>query len=326
MLVQKPSAPRGAVVALVAATAVAISACSSSTGGGADTSATRPASGQTATAGLAGNSPNEPAAPAAASGSNALHVAALDSGARMAYRITGTPHAGLVTITLQNKGKYAHEIGLARVKPGVSLAQVRRALMSSAPDAEAKAKALQVAPDTLINAPAIVGPGLTEQVTLPLVAGHYIVTCFLPGPHGMPHVGMGMIGEFTVKEPASAATPPATNGTIRVTDRGITLPASFGSGGTFAVRNVGTKVHDFSLAKLAGAPLPQYFQCVGAAFGKGTPIDNCPGTLQGGVTAIAPGTSTYLTIHLPTGSYGYVSTQGDGADFQAGLHGTFTVG
>lgn len=41
---------------------------------------------------------------------------------------------------------------------------------------------------------------------------------------------------------------------------------------------------------------------------------------------VQPGKSVYLTLPaLPAGHYGYVSTQGDGADFQAGLNGTFTV-
>jgi hypothetical protein len=44
------------------------------------------------------------------------------------------------------------------------------------------------------------------------------------------------------------------------------------------------------------------------------------------VGTLQPGQTAYLTISLKPGSYGYVSTEGQGADFGAGLHGTFTVG
>ncbi|MGH9059995.1 MAG: hypothetical protein ACRDZY_10845, partial [Acidimicrobiales bacterium] len=256
---------------------------------------------------------------------NTLTVDALDAGMKMSFRISGTPHAGLVAITLANKCKYAHEIGLARVNDGVTLAQVKAALMSTAPDAEAKAKKLQVDPDHEISAPGIIGPGLTEQATVPLVAGHYVLTCFLPGPDGMPHAAMGMIDEFTVAAGNSSADAPATAGVIELTDTGITVPANFGTGGTFQVKNTGAAPHDFSLAKLAGKPLLDYFQCVGTSFSKGTPIDKCPGTLEGGVSFLAPGATAYVTITLPAGKYSYVSTQGDGKDFQAGLHGEFAV-
>ena len=96
-------------------------------------------------------------------------------------------------------------------------------------------------------------------------------------------------------------------------------------GGTFQVTNTGAKPHDFSVAQLKDKPLPAYFQCVAQSFGAGTSIDDCPGVLQGGVTTMQPGESAYVTMVFGPGEYGYVSTQGDGADFKAGLNGTFTA-
>jgi len=326
MITEHIRRPRRAVAAATLAIgALALAACSSSANGG--THAAHTSAGQTSAPAPAGSAPSSPAPatsdPSPVASANALSVTATDSAAAMSFDISGTPHAGLVTITLQNTGKYAHEMGLARTKPGVTLAQVKAALMKGD---EAKAKALQVDPDHEISAPAIVGPGLTEQVTVPLLAGHYIVTCFLPGPDGMPHVAMGMIDEFTVTDGAGADQPPASDGTITLTDKAITLPDGFTGSGTFTVTNTGTAAHDFSVASLKSAgSLGAYFQCVAGSFGKGTPIDTCPGTLAGGVTALAPGASAYVTIQLAPGHYGYVSTQGDGKDFQAGLNGEFEV-
>lgn len=304
---------------LVLAAAVGVSACSSTSAKDAKTSENTQSAVSTT------QPPSDSQSPPSGAVANTLTVDAIDSATAMSFDISGAPHAGLVTITLKNKGKYAHEMGLARVKDGVTLDQVKTALMSTAPDAEAKAKALQVDPDHEISAPGIIGPGLSEQVTVPLVAGHYIVTCFLPGTDGTPHVAMGMIDEFTVVASNSSGEAPKTAGVIALTDSGITVPAGFGTGGTFEVRNTGAKPHDFSLAKLAGSPLLDYFQCVGTSFSAGTPVDKCPGALEGGVGFLAPGATAYITITLPAGEYSYVSTQGDGADFQAGLSGALTV-
>jgi hypothetical protein len=238
-----------------------------------------------------------------------------------AYTISGSPHAGLVELHVSNLGEASHEIGLVRVKDGVTLDQVKQALASG----EEAARALQVDPDTEITSAGIAGPHVNEHVVVPLVAGHYIVSSFLPGPDGRPQAARGMMGEFTVLDAAGTPpVPPETAGTVELTDTSIELPADFAKGGTFEVTNTGTKPHDFSVAQLADQPLPAYFQCVAQSFGSGTSVDDCPGVLQGGVTTMQPGESAYVTVVFGPGSYGYVSTYGDGADFKAGLNGTFT--
>lgn len=237
------------------------------------------------------------------------------------YTITGSPHAGLVELQVSNLGAVTHEFGLVRVKDGVTLSQVKKALGRG----EAAARALQADPDTEITSPGIAGPQVNEQVVVPLVAGHYIVTSYLPDSGHRSQVDRGMIGEFTVQDAAATApTPPQTVGTVTLTDDAITIPAGFDNGGTFEVTNTGTKPHDLSLAHLRGAPLPEYFRCVAQSYAKGTRLDDCPGVLQGGVGALQPGESAYLTAVFGPGEFGYVSTQGGGADFQAGLNGTFT--
>lgn len=257
-------------------------------------------------------------------GSNTISVTAYDKPA-MHYTVSGRPQAGLVTITFKNAGDDAHEMTLAALKPGVTLAKFKAALRK--PNGEKAANALLLDPHSEVTGPQIVGPGLSETATVRLAAAHYIVICFLPGEDGMPHALMGMVGELTVGSGTSTPVPPHTDGTVTLTDNKINLPDGFNRGGSFAVTNTGTKAHDFSLAKLNKAPLPAYFQCVAGSFGKGTPIDRCPGTLAGGITSIPPGHTAYLKIApLPAGSYGYVSTEGNGADFKAGLNGTFSVG
>lgn len=295
---------QAAFVAAATAVAATLAACSSS--GSSPTHAT-PA-------------PGTSSASATAPAANALSVTARDP---MRFEIHGAPQAGLVTITFANKAHEAHEMTYQQLKPGKTLADVKAALHS--PDAEKEANGLVVDPQGETTGPAILAPGRSEAVTTRIAAGHYVVLCFLPGAHGMPHALMGMVGEFTVGG-TSAARAPKIDGTIALTDHHIALPAGFARGGTFAVTNRGSTPHDVSVARLHGAPLIGFFQCVAGSFGKGTPIDKCPGELTGGVTTLQAGQTSYLHVDaLPKGSYGYVSTQGDGADFKAGLNGTFTV-
>lgn len=302
---------RAATAALALGATAALAACGSSSGGHHHASAN---SSPTASQSSAQDAAAQP---------NTLSVTAQEDADAMSYAITGSPHPGLVAITFRNAGDDTHEMAVSMMKPGVTLDQLKTAL--KAPNGEQKAGALLSNPDAEYPVPTALGPGDSETDVAKLAAGHYVVVCFFPGPDGMPHVAMGMIGEFTVAGPPSTAAAPDASGTVTMTDHGINLPAGFGTGGTYRVTNAGTKPHDFSLAKLAGKPLPALFQCVEESFGKGTPIDKCPGTLAGGVNTLQPGESAYLTITLKAGQYGYVSTEGDGADVQAGLAGTFTV-
>jgi plastocyanin len=252
-----------------------------------------------------------------------LSVTAVDGASSMSFEISGTPRPGLVSVTFANKGKYTHEMSISKMKPGVTLTQLKAALAKGGPE---QAAALLVDPDKAYPMPSMLGPGRAETVTTRLSAGHYVVVCFLPGPDGMPHAAMGMIGEVTVDGTDAGAAPPATKGTVALTDSGINVPAGFGAGGTFEIKNAGSKVHDFSVVRLRGTTLPAMFQCVGGALGKGTVVDTCPGTVVAGIQDLAPGQSAYLSVTLPAASYSYLSTKGQGADMQAGLSGTFTVG
>lgn len=332
------------VAALCAALAVLLAACGNSAGaaisssveisssvgtssdlgtsGGAGTT-TPPAAGPGPSSGpvSAGPASGSGSAGSVSPASNQLRVEADDTATAMSYRVQGQPHPGRVTITFVNEGEVAHEMALSLTKPGVTLDQLTAALAKG----EDEAKKLLIDPDAEIAGPGILGPGLTETTTVDLAAGHYVVVCFLPATGGMPHVAMGMIGEFTVGGAPVTDPAPGTSGTVTLTDKSITVPSGFGAGGTYAVTNTGTKPHDFSLAALKDQPLAALFQCVGQSMGKGTPIDDCPGTLAGGVTTLPPGRTAYLTVTLASGHYGYLSTQGDGADVAAGLQGTFDV-
>lgn len=323
--------PHRLVAAVAVVAVVTLAGCSSSDSGSGAT--TGGASASTSDAPVVSSPSQSATDPVASSGSvattnadNAVRVDAIDSGSQMSYQISGTPNAGLTTITFSNQGHVAHEMRLSRLKNGATLQQFKTLVTGTDPGGELKAQALIIDSNAQLSGPSILGPGMSETVVMPLVAGHYIVACFLPGKNGVPHLAMGMVDGFTVNDSGSEAAVPTTDGTVTLTDHGITVPSGFHGDGTFEIANKGSKQHDFSIAKLTDQPLVSYFRCVVASFAKSHPIDECPGTLSGGVDAVQAGRSVYVTIRaLPTAQYGYFSTQGDGADLQAGLQGTFNV-
>jgi hypothetical protein len=281
-----------------------------------------PASAQQAATPQSAGAAQLQAAKSGAAAANAFTVVAHDGKKKMWFNIQGAPHQGLVTMHFTNHGRYAHEMSLLRLKKNVTFAQFTKAMQQ--PDFEKAAGKLIVNPEGEITGPDLLGAGMRETVTATLKAATYVVICFLPGPDGMPHAMMGMVGAVKVRPANGRHAAPATDGTVTLTNHGIVLPKNFTRGGTFAVKNVGTRAHDLSLVKLKGrTSLPTMFGCVGAAFGAGTMVDDCPGTFAGGVSDLAPGRTAYLRIAFGAGRYGYVST--DGNDVQKGLAGTFTV-
>jgi uncharacterized cupredoxin-like copper-binding protein len=224
----------------------------------------------------------------------------------MSYEVSGTLRPGVGSITLVNTDDVAHMMAFAHLKDGVTLDQAKDALGQSE---DASAALLAESPETSYGTPDLLGPGESETVTaLDLKAGHYLLVCFLTAADGMPHWQMGMVGELVVKgDPATEK--PADDGTITVDDSAIALPDGFTGRGTYLVTNAGQQGHNFSMARLDdGTSLVQYAGHVGQAMGTGGVIDGGGGTLVGGIDALAPGQSAYLTLDLKPGHYGYISS------------------
>ncbi len=246
----------------------------------------------------------------------------------MGYKVSGAVRPGVAKITFRNTGHLTHMMATLRLKPGVSLDQVRQTLSTSGPDAVGQLT--EDDPATAAYAtPALLSPGESATTVSPtLKAGTYLVACYVPDDKGMPHVADGMLSTFTVKG-SSYGKEPQSKGTISLTDHGITLPGGFAGSGTFLVENTGSTEHTFSVARLQpGTTLLSYFQHVNDAFQANKPIDGGGGTLLGGVDTLQPGQRAYVVVGLTKGHYGYVSTGGgDGrpTDVSQGLKGEFDV-
>ena len=241
---------------------------------------------------------------AAGDADNAITIEAFEMG----FNVSGKLRPGTATITLKNTGAVAHMMATMRVKDGVTLDQVKTA-MQQGEDALAPLGA-DSDEEAVYGTPALVGAGQSSTVTTEnLKAGNYVILCFVQDEDGMPHAAMGMVNMFTVEgDPVN--TTPKSDGDITISDDAITLPDGFSGKGTFKVTNSGQKPHTLSFAKLDdGTSLQDYVGFVGGQFAAGKPIDGGGGVLMGGVDALNPGQTAYVTLDLEAGHYGYVSTE-----------------
>jgi len=93
-------------------------------------------------------------------------------------------------VLVRNEGVQPHEIELARLLPGKTMADLAQwaQKMDSPPPAE------------FIGGVSPIAPGGTNELSLSLAPGHYAMLCFLPdAKDGKPHIAHGMVQEFTIR-------------------------------------------------------------------------------------------------------------------------------
>jgi len=211
------------------------------------------------------------------------------------YSFTGPTalQAGLVTITLENDGQEPHHIQLVRLNDGVTMAQFEAALQQSD---TAIFPLIQLA-----GGPGAVAPGQRQQVTVQLIAGHYVLLCFVPDSMGMPHFAKGMVAALEVTagtHPMVELTPEA-EGVVKLLDFSFVLPTSMKAGKQiWQIVNEGKQPHEIALVRLAdGKTLDDAVNFMQAPTGAPPFID------VGGFQGIDPGASGWLHLDLQPGRY-----------------------
>jgi hypothetical protein len=111
--------------------------------------------------------------------------------AEYSYTLPDMLAAGQVTLVMRNVGKETHHAQLLKLNTGVTLEQFTGALQQG----EGPALALV----SLTGGTGALDPGPnSEEVTLDLQPGMYVVVCFIAGPDGIPHVAKGMLKPLQV--------------------------------------------------------------------------------------------------------------------------------
>lgn len=241
-------------------------------------------------------------------------------------RITGSDFAfagpariapGLTTITFTASGKGPHQLQLAKLNKGVTLAQA----MAAAKDPNPGALLSLV---TVAGGVTALQPGATQQAIVDLTTGTYLELSFAAGPDHVPDIAKGMVGSFTVagSRRTAGATPKATH-TATLGDFTIAMPKALPKRSTLAVRNTGKQPHEIALYRIADG---KTMADVMASQQRGGPA---PMAEAGGLGAIAPGQRGYVTLDLRPGNYLALCAVPDPASHKAhvelGMLAEFTV-
>lgn len=203
--------------------------------------------------------------------------------------------AGLTVVKLVNAGSQPHQASFGRIKPGVTVDQVLAAAKRGSSAELYFFSALDFA-----GGPSTISPHSQQETILNLRPGHYVVLCFVPGPDGMPHYQMGMITPFTVTA-ASGQAPrgePKADVVVRLVNFGFVMPANVRKGDLVKVVNQGTEAHEMTIVQLAPGKTVQDI----LAWAK-KPSATSPFLFEGGMAAIAPGSTGWLRLSLNTGHY-----------------------
>lgn len=201
--------------------------------------------------------------------------------------------AGLVSINLENEGQEPHHVQLARLNDGVSVEQFQIALQQN-PEA-----ALSLV--TWAGGPGVVDFGGSQEVTVELTAGTYMLLCFVPSPDGVPHLAKGMVASLEVvdNQDQTGVQPPKADATVKMDDFAFVLPAEIKAGPqVWQIDNQGQQPHEIALIKLAEG---KTMEDVGAFMA--APDGPPPFADVGGLQGIDPGESGWVNLNLTSGEY-----------------------
>ena len=218
------------------------------------------------------------------SGDDVVRVEATEYAYEMPDRIKG----GLVTMEFTNTGDEVHEWALGRLKPGRSESEFRAELLAG------KIQHLDSV-DGVGGVPAMT-PGATVTLTRELRPGRYVFFSTMPASTGQADFQLGMIRTFDV-EGASAAEPPAVDGTITARKDGFDVPALGAGTHTLRLENAAGDSREFKLLSLTPGKRPEDLERWFQNRFRGDP----PADLLGILGRLAPGDEAYVTITLEAG-------------------------
>ena len=225
--------------------------------------------------------------------------------------------AGYTSFTMVNRGSEMHHAQIARLTNGKTIDDLTKALSGGNPNAA-------FAILEFVGGPSIAMPGTrTPSVTLNLQAGSYVLMCFVESRDGKPHFAKGMLKPMQVVASGGSTSAPTAEDTVVLKDFSFQLPGTVKPGmHTWNIVNHGPQVHEMTLVKLnPGKTLADALQ----AGPSGPPAFRT----MGGMQALNPGKSGWITANFQPGTYAvvcYVPDQRTGKPHaQLGMAAQFTV-
>lgn len=211
--------------------------------------------------------------------------------------------AGTITFRMVNDGKQLHHVAIVKLLNGRTVNDFMEFMKKPGPP-----PAWVVS----VGGPNAVVPGQSTDATLTLEPGNYALVCFVPSPGDpTPHVMKGMISALTITPSSAPAVKLPADVNVRLSDYkfGLSKPLTAGHH-TIQVTNDAAQDHEVLFVKLApGVTTKKLADWVEAGM-QGPP----PAMPLGGVSPLAKGRSSTVSLDLTPGSYGMVCFLPDAKD------------
>ncbi|HEX7121535.1 MAG TPA: hypothetical protein VF178_04125 [Gemmatimonadaceae bacterium] len=204
---------------------------------------------------------------------------------------------GRQVIRVDHAGAEPHEIILARLAPGKTVA-----------DVAAWTQTFEGPPPlTLGGGLGALNSGASAYFEVDLTPGEYVLFCLIPAPDGRLHTAHGMIQQLHIAEgTGSDASDPPNVVTVTATEYGLDAPDTVTAGYTsLRVVNHGDQPHMAALVRLdGGKSLREYSIAYGEARRTGSARPSWA-THHGGTLAMPHGEAGAI-VHLEPGHYAWV--------------------
>ena len=241
-----------------------------------------------------------------------------------AFDVPAEIPAGLVSLTLENVGESNHHAIILQVEDDVTLQQVRDMLEQPEDQSSnlSDQQAVVVLPDT--------DPGDSNQATLDLPSGHWVIFSVSMDESMTPDFAKGMLNEFRVTDgDQPAAAQPVADLTITLSDDDFDMPAELSAGQyTVQVTNAGSANDGYLFfLKLGGDTTIDDILAAFDTFFAGSMPEKMPEFLAvGGLMGNSVSKTFWTTLDLEPGNYVAISNIGIAEDFPySGLAKNFTV-
>ncbi len=224
----------------------------------------------------------------------------------------------LTEVSLRNADTGQHALHLIRLRDGVALAQFENTLRSG--DMAAFGKIV-----TWYGGVNSVPPGQSWSMSVKLAAGEYALVDSGQRADGSPNFAHpGFIQSLRVAGDPATASPPAANVSVDQVDFAFHMPARLPRDATLEVTNTGAQPHEMDFLLLdPGVTVRQALQALAHH-------QEPPGKEIDVLTALSPGLTAWVPLHLAPGTYLVVSFFPDVAhggipQVAEGMAGSFTV-